>query len=183
MGKLLEEEYPNICWTPCASHCLDLLIEDIGKIVWVRVVMEQATFISSFFITKPKALAIYREYCSLELLRLAQTRYAYMFLVLERLLKVHADLRRVVVSTHWAEWLEHNDPQSQGIQRICLEVDFWRDVESIVTALRPIYSVLRLTDREGSTMGLIYEFMERLMQALSTCTSLSASRYFSNFPL
>ena len=30
MGSLLELEFPNIVWTPCATHYLDLLLEDIG---------------------------------------------------------------------------------------------------------------------------------------------------------
>ena len=29
-GKLLMKKY-NLYWTPCASHCIDLMFEDIGK--------------------------------------------------------------------------------------------------------------------------------------------------------
>ncbi|CAD6263434.1 unnamed protein product [Miscanthus lutarioriparius] len=31
-GRLLMERIPHLFWTPCAAHCLDLLLEDIGKI-------------------------------------------------------------------------------------------------------------------------------------------------------
>lgn len=31
VGKLLEAKRPNLYWTPCAVHCLDLMLEDIGK--------------------------------------------------------------------------------------------------------------------------------------------------------
>ncbi|KAK3229843.1 hypothetical protein Dsin_001724 [Dipteronia sinensis] len=30
-GKLLEAKYPNLFWTPCAAHCIDLILEDIFK--------------------------------------------------------------------------------------------------------------------------------------------------------
>ncbi|KAE8717751.1 hydroxyproline-rich glycoprotein family protein [Hibiscus syriacus] len=30
-GKLLEAKRPRLYWTPCAAHCLDLMLEDIGK--------------------------------------------------------------------------------------------------------------------------------------------------------
>ncbi|KAL2938628.1 Protein disulfide-isomerase TMX3 [Bienertia sinuspersici] len=30
-GKRLMEEFPHLYWTACAAHCLDLLLEDIGK--------------------------------------------------------------------------------------------------------------------------------------------------------
>jgi hypothetical protein len=29
-------EHRTIWWTPCAAHCLDLMLEDIGKIEWVK---------------------------------------------------------------------------------------------------------------------------------------------------
>jgi hypothetical protein len=31
-GRLLERKIPHLFWTPCAAHCLDLMLEDIGKI-------------------------------------------------------------------------------------------------------------------------------------------------------
>lgn len=29
--KLLQEKYEHIYWSPCATHCLNLLLENIGK--------------------------------------------------------------------------------------------------------------------------------------------------------
>jgi hypothetical protein len=31
-GRLLERKIPHLFWTPCAAHCLDLMLEDIGKL-------------------------------------------------------------------------------------------------------------------------------------------------------
>ena len=31
-GKLLEEKRKHIYWTPCATYCIDLMLEDIGKL-------------------------------------------------------------------------------------------------------------------------------------------------------
>ncbi|XP_057490654.1 uncharacterized protein LOC130776438 [Actinidia eriantha] len=30
--KFLEAKRPNLYWTPCAAHCIDLMLEDIFKI-------------------------------------------------------------------------------------------------------------------------------------------------------
>ena len=30
-GKMLEEKYTTIFWTPCVAHCIDLMLEDICK--------------------------------------------------------------------------------------------------------------------------------------------------------
>ena len=34
-GKMLESKHKTIFWTPCATHCIDLMLEDIGKQDWV----------------------------------------------------------------------------------------------------------------------------------------------------
>ena len=31
-GRMLMDRYPSLFWTPCAAHCIDLMLEDMGKI-------------------------------------------------------------------------------------------------------------------------------------------------------
>ncbi len=42
MGSMITEEFPNIVWSPCVAHCLDLMVEDIGKLNWVKEVLGAA---------------------------------------------------------------------------------------------------------------------------------------------
>ena len=58
MGHILETEFPSLVWTPCASHCLDLLVEDIGKLSWVHEVHTRANFVVLFTKKKFKQLFI-----------------------------------------------------------------------------------------------------------------------------
>ena len=32
-GRILMERFPSLYWTPCAAHCLDLMLEGIGGMV------------------------------------------------------------------------------------------------------------------------------------------------------
>jgi hypothetical protein len=41
-GRLIEQRFAHITWTPCTPHCLDLLLEDIGKLDWVSSVIGEA---------------------------------------------------------------------------------------------------------------------------------------------
>ena len=125
MGRLLEAEFPTIVWTPCASHCLDLLMEDIGKCKWVKRLVRQATSIVTFFTTKVKVLAIFREHSSLELKKPSSTRFAYMWILLERLHVVKLALCQTVVSTLWNEWDDHDLEEAKAMQRLCLRENFW----------------------------------------------------------
>ena len=31
-GRILMERIPTLFWSPCATHCLDLMLEEIGKL-------------------------------------------------------------------------------------------------------------------------------------------------------
>ena len=88
MGHMLEDEFPTIVWTPCVSHSLDLLIEDIGKIQWVDGVFKIARSMVKSVKKKPKVLSIFRAYSEVDLLMPSKTRFAYMLIVVERLLRV-----------------------------------------------------------------------------------------------
>ena len=86
MGRLLEAEFPAIVWTPCVSHCVDLLMEDVSKLGWVKRIVQQAT-------QKVKVLAMFCEHSKLDLKKQSATRFAYMWLILERLYDVRPALR------------------------------------------------------------------------------------------
>ena len=130
MGRLLEAEFPTIVWTPCASHCLDLLMEDVAKLGWVKRIVQQATSIVNFFLLKLKVLAMFREHSRLDLKKPSATRFASMWQVLEHLYDVRPALRQTVVSTMWNEWDEHITEEAKAMQRFCLEERFWTRVRA-----------------------------------------------------
>ena len=35
LGRLIFEKYKHINWSPCATHCLNLIFKDIGKLDYV----------------------------------------------------------------------------------------------------------------------------------------------------
>ena len=60
MDRLLEDAYPTIVWTPCASHCLDLLIEDIPPPPRVDEIFAVAKSMVKFITKRPKVLSVFR---------------------------------------------------------------------------------------------------------------------------
>ncbi|MCO5547614.1 hypothetical protein L7F22_001065 [Adiantum nelumboides] len=176
MGRKLEAEFPSIVWTPCASHCIDLLLEDIGELPWVKDTLSQALSIVTFISVKVKVLAIFRTYSDLELKKPSATRIAAMWLLLERIYDVQNKLQKTVVSDEFKEWLEGETTTSQqeakAIERLCLKEEFWQEVKGLVIAILPLYKVLRMTDMEGSTIGLLHHFMEEASKEIEACTIL-----------
>jgi len=96
MGSLIIKEFPHIVWSPCATHYLDLMVEDIGKLNWVKEVLGMARRLVKF--------VMYKIAKNLGLVKFSSIHFAMMFLVLERLVKVHRTLGQMVVSNAWFEW-------------------------------------------------------------------------------
>ncbi|KAI5054836.1 hypothetical protein GOP47_0029981, partial [Adiantum capillus-veneris] len=179
MAKKLEAEYPHIVWTPCASHCIDLLLEDIGDLPWVKDILSQALSIVNFINKKVRVLAIYRTYSGLELKKPSATRFAAMWLLLERLYDVQTNLQKTMVSDEFKAWIEEETQSSQqdakAIQRLCLKEEFWQEVKGLVMVVLPLYKVLRMTNMEGSTIGLLYHFMEEAYKEIERSTILDGA--------
>ena len=54
------ERHPTIFWTPYAAHCLDLMLEDIGKLQWIKSCVEKAKNICKFVYNHAFVLATMR---------------------------------------------------------------------------------------------------------------------------
>ena len=84
----LASKFTSIVFSPCAAHCLDLLLEDIGKLTWVKDVIADGHDIVKFITNHQSPLAYFRSHSELELLKPGETRFASYFIMLNRL-KAH----------------------------------------------------------------------------------------------
>jgi len=48
IGRLFEIRHPTIFWTYCVAHCIDLMLEDIGKLHWIDEVVEKEKSITKY---------------------------------------------------------------------------------------------------------------------------------------
>ncbi|KAJ7548344.1 hypothetical protein O6H91_07G008000 [Diphasiastrum complanatum] len=134
----------------------------------VPVIFVQITTMAMRLVTfvtrKRRVLALFRTFSTLNLKKPAPTRFAFYFLVLERLVVVKDALRRMVSSVAFRDFTDL--PHSAFFQSIVYDDEFYRAAEEITGILLSIFRVLRLVDREGCTLGLIYEFMDRIGEGI-----------------
>ena len=75
VGELLEDKRPNLFWTPCATHCIDLMLEDIGKIPRVKKAIKNGITIVGFIYNHSASLNLMRKFTNKgELVRFGITR-------------------------------------------------------------------------------------------------------------
>ncbi len=119
------------------------------------------------FVTKKlKVWAMCRIAKDLELVKFSSTCFAMMFLVLEQLVKVRRTLGQMVVSNAWSEWTNLGTQQARHFETYVFSHDFWKNAQVIVTYLQPFYIVLHLVDKEGCTIRLLYEFLNKIGEIL-----------------
>ncbi|XP_057739693.1 uncharacterized protein LOC130956701 [Arachis stenosperma] len=61
-GKLLMKKRPNLFWTPCAAHYLDLMLEDIGKLPLIQKTIKRTISLVSFTYSHSITLAMLRHF-------------------------------------------------------------------------------------------------------------------------
>ena len=87
-GRLLMERNRSLFWTPCAAHCIDLMLEDMGKTSFIKEVIDQARSVPKFIYNHIWVLSLMRRHTrNKELRRPAITRFATNFITLQSLLQ------------------------------------------------------------------------------------------------
>lgn len=85
-GEKLMEKRQTLYWTPCAAHCIDLMLEDIMKLSLHDSVFKKAKQIINYIYAHAWVVAMVRKSIGGDLVRPAVTRFATAFLTLQRLL-------------------------------------------------------------------------------------------------
>ncbi|KAK9290260.1 hypothetical protein L1049_008427 [Liquidambar formosana] len=101
-GRFLMNKRKGLFWSLCAAHCIDLILENIGKLPSVKSMINDARKIISFIYNSDQLVNLMRTYTdSGDLLRPSITRFATKFISLENLLRYQANLKRMFSSEDW----------------------------------------------------------------------------------
>ncbi|KAL1309254.1 hypothetical protein AAHE18_17G164400 [Arachis hypogaea] len=141
LSKLVEDVKKMIeDWSPCAAHCINLMLQDIGKFVEVTETVSQASMITKYIYNHCHPLYLMRQFTGgREILRPAPTRLATNFIALQTYSK-EAKAKKFVDQV--------------------LDSKFWNQCTDIVKLTEPLVHVLRIMDSEDrAAMGFLYQAM------------------------
>eukprot|EP01018_Ginkgo_biloba_P000099 Gb_18470 [translate_table: standard] len=163
---LVEARYGNIFWTPCAVHSLNLILKKIGKIEWIKKITNEAKEIEMFITNHHMAQAIYQQFASLELVKVAETQFAIHFIKLRRLLEVKSSLCNMVISDVWDIWRLSNTDRAQDLKRTVLDDIWWGRVRYLLNFCEPIVSMICLTNTDTPCLEEVYEGMDSMLEKI-----------------
>jgi len=72
------EKRKYLFWSPCAAHCIDLILEDFGLTKSVKKILDDAEMITSFIYNNFKVVNLMKQFIKE---RFVETRYTLFYRV------------------------------------------------------------------------------------------------------
>ncbi|KAL4556044.1 hypothetical protein LXL04_038682 [Taraxacum kok-saghyz] len=185
-GREIEKVYKHIFWSPCCVHSLNLIFKDMAKkFEWLSETYKRGKGIVKFFLNHTHALAFFRD-TKLQLLNVAQTRFASHYILLKRLTECREALATTIVLNSWREWVnkvdEHTRVIANKVADTIKDEDFWDDIAHIVAVTKPIFYMVKFCDGEGPKMTEIYERMDNMMGQIKEAMTLRDNKFSIYYP-
>ncbi|KAL0923237.1 hypothetical protein M5K25_007284 [Dendrobium thyrsiflorum] len=167
-GHMLMEKRKHLYWTPCAAHCIDLILEQLGDLPQHKNALSKAKKITKFIYNHSWVLSLMRKFSKKEIIRPATTRFATSYLTLQSILDVRQPLEAMFTSTQWLNSAWGKKPEGKEVRRHILNDKFWATVTYAILSTRPLVQVLRLVDAEKKpAMGFIYNAMDEAKELIA----------------
>uniref|UniRef100_A0A2P2J0V0 BED-type domain-containing protein n=1 Tax=Rhizophora mucronata TaxID=61149 RepID=A0A2P2J0V0_RHIMU len=166
-GRLLMSKYSSLFWTPCASYCIDKMLEDISKTDWVGSVLEEAQTITNYIYSHVWTLNMMRKFTSgMELVRPRITRCVATYLSLRAIVIQEDNLKHMFSHSEWLSSTYSRHPDAQAIKSLLYQDRFWKSAHEAVSVSEPLINILRIVDGDMPAMGYIYEGIEKAKLAI-----------------
>ncbi|PSR92451.1 Alanine--tRNA ligase [Actinidia chinensis var. chinensis] len=179
-GKMLEDKRENLFWTPCASYCIDRMLEDFVKIKIVEECMEKGQKITKMIYNQIGLLNLMKKEFTggRELLRPSVTQYASSFSTLQSLLDHRIGLKRMFQSNKWLSSRFSKSDEGKEVEKIVLNATFWKKMQYVRKSVDPIMDVFqKINSDESLSIPYIYNDMYRAKLAIKSNHGDDARKY------
>ncbi|XP_057746591.1 uncharacterized protein LOC130965846 [Arachis stenosperma] len=162
-GRLINRKFEIIHWSPCAAHCLNLILKDISSIPHISSLATRASKITVFVYNHTVFLSWLRQKDDWrEIVRPGATRFATVFLTLMSIFERKSELQQLVVDTHFIGHKLGRSANGRAVSAIILDNKFWDDYFTVCQIVSPLIKLLRLVDADDKpSLEIVYEGMLR----------------------
>lgn len=164
------QNYGSILVSPCASYCLNTILDEFSKVDWIRRCITQVQVISKFIYNNTLLLDLMKKYTGgQEFIRTGVTKSVSDFLSLQSMLKYRTRLKQMFNSPKLTSNPTFaNKPQSVACISILDDNDFWSTVEECVALSEPVLKVMKEVYGGKPAVGFLYELMTKAKEAIRT---------------
>ncbi|XP_041000438.1 uncharacterized protein LOC121246372 [Juglans microcarpa x Juglans regia] len=167
-GRRLTDTFPTLFWTPCATCCIDLILEDFRNLEWINAVIEQARSISKFVYNHSLILNMVRRYTfGNDIIERGVTHSATNFAALKRMVDLKHNLQAMVTSQEWMDCPHSKKTEGLAMLDFLTSQSFWSSCILIVRLTYPLLRLLRIVNSEKRpAMGYVYAGMYRAKETI-----------------
>jgi hypothetical protein len=167
-GKLLMEKYKTLFCTACGVHCIDLMLEDIGKMDGLKEVLAKAKQVTQFIYNNDWVLILMRKKTGgRDIIQLATTRFASIFLTLQNMLSLKGNLHQMFTGGAWMHSTFSKQRAGLEVAEVIVDPFFWSMCDQTLKVTKPLLSVLQLMEcGEKPSVGYIYDAMEKAKKSI-----------------
>ena len=177
-ASLLTAKRPSIFWNGCAAHCIDLMLEDIGKLGPVEQTITNVRHVTVFLYAHTRVLDLMRKFLKKDLVRSGITRFATAYLNLRSLLDNKKELTRLFRSDELNDLGNYlKKDKGKKANKVIRSEAFWKNVDMAVNFFEPLANVLRRMDSDVPAMGFFHGLMLEAKKEISERFDNDESRY------
>jgi hypothetical protein len=163
-GELLMQKRTKLFWTPCAAHCIDLMLEDFEKKIPLhKETISKGKKITIYIYGRTSLISMMHKFTNnVDLILPSLTRFATSYLTLGCLNDHQQELVNMFKSNEWKTSKLSKTKDGIIVKNIVLSKLFWKNVLTCLRGAFPLVKVLRMVDSEEKpAMGYLYEEMDR----------------------
>ncbi|KAL5551082.1 hypothetical protein UlMin_001258 [Ulmus minor] len=161
----------KLFWSPCAAHCLNLILCDIGDIFIHKDTICKARKVTVYIYQHSWVLNLMRKHTKgRELIRPGATRFAMSYLTLNNLEENKIGLRAMFGSEEWQRSNYSRKTEGERVMNIILaDSEFWATIKYCLKSVVPLVKVLRLVHGDAKpAMGYIFEAVDRAKDQIAS---------------
>ncbi|CAN6246836.1 unnamed protein product [Urochloa humidicola] len=166
-ASLLAAKRPSIFWNGCAAHCIDLMLEDIGKHGPVAQTIADARQVTAFLYAHTRVLDLMRKFLGKDLVRSGITRFATAYLNLKSLQDNKKELTRLFRSDELNDLGYLKKVKGKQANKVVRSDPFWKNVDIAINFFEPLAIVLRRMDSDVPAMGFFHGSMLEAKKEIS----------------
>jgi hypothetical protein len=119
VGRMLMQRYPSLYWSPCATHCIDLMLEDMGKIHWIKEIIDSTRSVTKYIYNHTFFLSLMRQFTrNRELVHPTIIHFTTIFISLQSLINSMLELQRMFLSSEWVACVYSTKQDRQSISKL-----------------------------------------------------------------
>lgn len=158
----------RLYWTPCATHTIEMILEDYEKIPIHEETITKAKRILAFIHSRASLIPRLQHFTNgIDLVKQGITCCATSYLTLGCIHENEGALRRMFTSKEWKSSQLAKTSNGKYVEDVVLDTGFWENVMICFKSAHPLVEVLCLVSSiDEPATGSIYEALEQAKEEI-----------------